>query len=333
VARLRPILKALSTVARRERKTFHSIATNNFFLMSVLLLQKAGAFLYLVGGLVVLFPLSADPLRKIPAERLALWPLEKGERRWLRLVSPWVNPVTWLLAALAVWSVVHTESLAVLLLAVALFGIGFLVPAMDAEPGFLRLVPAVRGPLGQLIRKNLREMLLTLDFYMALILSVLGLGYRLVTHAVPDEAMLAMTLLIVLALSSYAQCLFGLESVSGLTRYQLMPIAGWRIIAAKDGAFLLVAFVLTLPLEPLTGLGAALAALAIGHATSVEEHREQTRWRFSSGASLGHGLVQTFAMASAGAAVARVSVLILVPLGLVCGASAWWYGKKLESGL
>ncbi|MDP9169063.1 MAG: hypothetical protein M3N54_00480, partial [Acidobacteriota bacterium] len=111
MARLRPILKALATIGKRERKTFGSIASNNFFLMSVLLLQRAGTFVYLLGVLVVLFPLSADPLRKIPPERLALWPLGKRDRRVLRLLSPWLNPVTWLLAVLAAWCVWHTESL------------------------------------------------------------------------------------------------------------------------------------------------------------------------------------------------------------------------------
>ena len=43
-------------------------------------------------GLVVLFPLSTDPLRKIPPSRLALWPLDRRERWILRLASPWINP-------------------------------------------------------------------------------------------------------------------------------------------------------------------------------------------------------------------------------------------------
>ena len=37
--------------------------------------SKAGIFVYLIMGLVLLFPLSTDPLRKIPPSRLALWPL------------------------------------------------------------------------------------------------------------------------------------------------------------------------------------------------------------------------------------------------------------------
>jgi hypothetical protein len=329
-ASLKPILRALATAAKRERKTFHSIATNNFFVASALLLQQAGVFVYLVGALVVLFPMSADPLRKIPPERLALWPLGKAALRKLRLLSPWINPLTWVLAALAAWSVRHTESLGVLGVAAGLFAIGFLVPSVSGEPVFLRWIPAARGVMGQLVRKNLREILLTLDFYVALLMSVSGLIYRLVIPALPAEALMVMTLLVVLALSSYAQCLFGLESHSGLTRYHLMPVEGWRVIAAKDVAFLLVAVVLTLPLAPVAGFAGALTVLAFGHAPSVEERREQTRWRFSSGASFGHGVVQTIALAGACMTAFRITAWIVIPCALACAGSAWWYGRKVS---
>src|SRR3954452_10217545 len=110
MAGIKPILKALGTVAKRERGSFRSIASNNFFLFGAILLQRAGAFIFLIGGLVVLFPLSADPLRSVPPERLALWPLHKGDRVRLRLLSPWINPITWLLAALAIWAIWRAES-------------------------------------------------------------------------------------------------------------------------------------------------------------------------------------------------------------------------------
>ena len=329
MARLHPVLKALALAAKRERQTFRSIATNNFFLMSALLLQKAGAFVYLVGALVVLFPLSADPLRKIPSERLALWPLSKPDLRKLRFLSPWINPLTWLLLALAAWCVKHTESLSLLGVAIVLFAIGFFVPSVSGEPVFLRWIPALPGAMGQLVRKSVREMLLTLDFYVALILALSGAIYRLVIPTLPDEARMAMTLLTVLALSSYAQCLFGLESDSGLTRYRLMPMPGWQIVAAKDIAFLVIAVVLTLPLAPVAGLAAALATLAFGHAPSLNERREQTRWRFSSGASIGSGFIMTVAMAGAGVTAFRITPLILIPCALACAASAVWYGRKL----
>lgn len=328
MARVKAVLRALAAVGRRERKSFRSIASNNFFLVTAIMLGPAGSFLLLLGALVVLFPLSADPLRRIPAERLALWPLTKGEHRALRALSPWINPLTWLLLLLAAWSVKHAESWGVFALAIALFSVGFLVPRISGEPAFLRWVPAIGG---QLIRKNLREVLLTLDFYMALLLSVSGGLYRLFMPKFPDEGLMAMTLLIVLALSSYAQCLFGLESTAGRTRYQLMPLSGWQVIAAKDAALLIVVVLLTLPLSPSTGLAAGLAALAIGHAPAVEEHREQTRWRFSTGASFPNGVLQVIALAGAGVTAYRISLLVLIPCALACAGSAWWYGRQFRA--
>src|ERR1019366_5302361 len=103
MARSFAILRALGLAYRRDWTAFQSLAGNNFFLITAFLLREAGTFVYLIMGLVVLFPLSTDPLRKIPPSRLALWPLERRERWILRLASPWINPLTWGLAALAVW--------------------------------------------------------------------------------------------------------------------------------------------------------------------------------------------------------------------------------------
>ncbi len=329
MARLGPILKALATALKRERRTFRSIATNNFFVTCALAMGSAGGFVYLLGALVVLFPLSADPLRKVPEERMALWPLTAADHRRLRWIAPWLNPVTWGLAALGVWAVKHTESTGVLALAAVLFAIGFFVPAVSGEPVFLRWIPAPGGAFVQLVRKSLREMMLTLDFYMALLLGVCGFLYRIFVHPFPEEGRMVMTLLVVLSLSSYAQCLFGLESRGGLTRYRLMPVQGWVILAAKDVAFLLVIALVTAPLSIVTGLAAGLAALAVGHAASLREGREQTRWRFSSGASLDNGVMQVLAIAGAGVTAYRITPLILLVCVLACAGSAWWYGRKL----
>lgn len=332
MARLRPILRAVSTALKRERKTFQSVATNNFFVASVLI-GGGGGFLFLLVALAVLFPLSADPLRKIPPDRLALWPLNAKERQLLRFLTPWLNPVTWGLAALAAWGVKHTESLSLLGVAVALFAVGFFVPSVSGEPGFLRWIPAPGGAFVQLVRKSLREMMLTLDFYLAVMLGLSVLAYRMFMPSFPDEGRMVMALLIVLSLSSYAQCLFGLESKGGVTRYRLMPVAGWQVLAAKDVAFLLVILIVTAPAAPLAGLAGGLAALALGHAPSLQEGRPQVRWRFSSGASLQGGIIQVLALSGACVSVYRISVWILVPCVAACAGSAWLYGRRLPESV
>ncbi len=77
------------------------------------------------------------------------------------------------------------------------------------------------------------------------------LAYRVFGPALPPEAFMAMTVLVVGAMSSYAQCLFGLDGEGGLSRYRLLPVRGWQLLLAKDAAFLAVVIPLTLPLAVL----------------------------------------------------------------------------------
>jgi hypothetical protein len=326
------ILKALGTAYRRDWTALQSLTGNNFFLLTIFLLQQAGAFVYLIMGLVLLFPLSTDPLRKIPPSRLAVWPLTRGEHWVLRLAGPWINPITWILAAAAVWSVGRTVSLGLWVLVVSIFVAAFALSHLPA-PGrtpMWRRVPGIPGPLDQLVRKNLREILSTLDFYCAAILSLAILAWRIFGRTVlPQEALMAMTVLTVGALSSYAQCLFGLDGEGGLSRYRLLPIQGWQLLLAKDIAFLLALIPLSLPLAPLPALGGALVVLAVGHAPSVEHPREQTRWRFSTGGALGNGVVQMIAMAMTVSSIFSISLWFLAAALAGWAGSLWWYGRKL----
>src|SRR5215472_45817 len=99
---LRPVLDALRTISRRDRRSLWSFSTNNLFL-ATLLLGAAGLFFWCAMGLALLFPLMSDPLQKIPEERLKLWPLTTRERVTLHWLSPWMNPFTWVLVIIAVW--------------------------------------------------------------------------------------------------------------------------------------------------------------------------------------------------------------------------------------
>ena len=176
-------------------------------------------------------------------------------------------------------------------------------------------------------------MLSTLDLYCALVLTVSTVVFRLALPAMPREAYLVITILVVAALSSYAQCLFGLDGKGGLSRYRLLPLRGWQVLAAKDAAFLPVTILLTLPLAPLAGLGASFIALAIGHRTSVEAPRQQVRWRFSTGGALMTGVAQVVAVAMAASAIFSYSALLLLPCMAVWISSLWWYGQEsLERG-
>jgi hypothetical protein len=191
-------------------------------------------------------------------------------------------------------------------------------------------VPGFGGLLGELIRKNLRQMICTLDFWLAVVLSAGTVAYRISDRTAPPEAFLMMSIMILLALSSYAQCLFGLDGAGGLIRYGLLPLHGWQILLAKDAAFLMVAVALTLALNPLAGLAAALTVLAVGHEQSVKHVKPQVRWRFSTSSSLGNGVVQVAGMFMAAYGVTRTNVLLIIPCVAIYGISVWWFGRALS---
>src|SRR6185369_15836343 len=135
MARARAILSALALAYRRDWTAFQSLAGNNFFLVTAFLLRQAGTFVYLIMGLVVLFPLSTDPLRKVPPSRMALWPLSRRERWILRLASPWINPLTWGLAAAAIWGAGRTISVGLLGMVAGLFAAAFVLSAVPIPTG------------------------------------------------------------------------------------------------------------------------------------------------------------------------------------------------------
>ena len=239
--------------------------------------SAVAGILLLIMGLIVVLPLSSDPLRAIPRTRMSIWPLENSERRWLRFISPWLNPMTWIVAALLFWKRV---SMGIVALAAGVVAAGFRTSARSGGGGTVwRWMPRFPRPLNQLIRKNLREMLSTLDFFCGALISVAGLGWR-AAGLLPPEAFFPLTIVAMLSISTCALTLFGLDGAPGMKRYRLMPARGWQILIAKDVAYMAMALLLALPLSIPGAMGAAFVALAFGHRTSVRTPRAQLRWRF-----------------------------------------------------
>jgi hypothetical protein len=326
------VLRATHNALRREQRSRLKVPANNLYYAaaaSMFMLDPAMAlFVATVVLIVMFFPLSADPLRLAPASRLALWPLSGGERRLLRVITPWLNPVTWLIAAFALWRRVSAGLAA---LAAGMFAVGFLAPwRRTSRGGILLLAPPFPGALGSLIRKDLRGLATTLDFYCALIPAVAAIGYR-AAGLLPADAFLPGTWLVLLAISTPAQTLFGLDGRGGLTRYRLLPLAGWRVLLAKDAAFLLVAVLLTAALDPAAGLAGALIALALGRKAAIQENRPQLRWRLQSGASFGPALAQITGMLGAASFEHAKGPLVLILCLALWGASLWWGGRQLDS--
>jgi hypothetical protein len=340
VAALSAILNALRRAVGRDLGTFGSLKLNNFFLFIALLIwgalesgvePKSAEPLLLLLFLVLLVPLSSDPLQKIPPVRLAMWPLGAGQRLALRLASLGFSPVLWTIAGILLLQRVRPAlGLAFLLTAVGVQGGALLGRQIEAQAprwNALRYVPRLPGRLGGLMRKNVREMLSVLDVYIAALLSVGGVGYRFLAPHPDVSAFPILALVVALAMSTYAQCLFGLDLTStAIMRYRMLPLAGWEILLAKDLAFLGVLFLLVLPVAPGPGMTFGLAALGIGHYPSLCLPAAQQRWRFA-GSRLFPGVVQALVALALGFGEFQRGWILLALSAAVYLLSLWLGGR------
>jgi hypothetical protein len=321
------ILRAISRVMRRDLGSFATLKVNNFFLFVLFLSysnilyhmqpHSAYPFLLLVGFLL-LFPMSSDPLAKIPAARFGLWPLEASQRFALRLASAALSPVFWI-ALILLLLTARSLALAFVALAIAMQA----AIATAGSPGWnagVRL--GFPGRLGPLIAAAIRQTLSVLDTYIALLLAIGGCAYRFFFHAPDPAAYPIFALLIALALSTYAQCLFGLDNSSALTRYRLLPLPLWQILVAKDAAYLAILVILVAPLSMAAGLTSGLIALAIGHYSSVRRRGQQYRWRFTGGRVM-VGVPQGVLGIGLGLAAHEASPAFLAVAAVAYRASLW----------
>ena len=344
MAAILAILKALRHAVARDLGTFGSIKVNNLFLFVALLAYgalntglppKSAEPFFVLLGFLLLFPLSSDPLGKIPPARLALWPLTGGQRLGLRLASLALSPVTWIGVLILLKTARPLAALVFCGLAAGMQGaaaLGRHAARRDPHWNLLRYIPQFPGRLGGLVRKNVREMLSLLDPYAALLFSVGGAAYRVFGRHTDAEAFAIIGLLVALTMSTYAQSLFGLElaSGSGMTRYRLLPLGGWEVLLAKDIAFLAVLFVLLLPLDPGPGMTFGLAALALGHHSSVLLELPQHCWRFTGGRLLPVGALQGLGGMALGFMEHERGLVVLVLAAIGYLASLSFYGRRWD---
>jgi hypothetical protein len=88
---------------------------------------------------------------------------------------------------------------------------------------------------------------------------------------------------------------------------------------------------LVLPLDLLSGLLGGIAALAIGHHRSVLHPIRQMPWRFTSGAIVPDGLIQTVVLFGAGNAAATNPLPVIGLCILAWLASLVIYGWRWDS--
>ena len=318
----------------RELGTFASIRVNNFFLFVALIVYgsvisgmppKAAELFMVLLCLLLLLPMSSDPLALIPPARLASWPLRRWQKVALRVASLAFSPVFWVAVTILLKTASSVVTLAFLAVAVLAQMLALLSPRVSIR----RAIPRFPGRLGALVRNNLRQMLSVLDFYLALLLSAGGTAYRLLSRHTDPAAFPILAFLVALALSTYAQSLFGLDRGGGVTRYRLLPLRGWEILLAKDIAYLAVLLLLVLPFSPVAGFTFGMAALAIGHHTSVYARLPQQRWRFTGGRVM-VGALQVVAGAILGFAAEQHGGAVLSLTALAWWVSLFWYGRFWE---
>ena len=294
MARILAAIRLLWIVTRRSLKGLSSVGLNNLFFCVAFLVQGSrsadAAFRAALPFLIVLvFPLliavSAETLDRIPAVRKRLWPLTAREQVALGIVGLAMSPAFWLFGgALAVWAGPAVGACFVAF-SIALQGLTFVAARLNRVargPRWLRLV-RTPGKTGGITQVALRQIFRTLDFYTALLLSIAGTAYRFAADRPKSEAFPILALLISISFSTYAQRMFGLESPGSRARYRLLPLAGWRILLAKDLAYLVVLALLTLPLALLPGMACGLVVIAVGRYPSLRQKAPQQPWRFTAG--------------------------------------------------
>jgi hypothetical protein len=329
-ARTAAVLRAVGLASYRELRSFQSITGQNFFYLVLLIaLQPASAYFFgLIVGALLFFPLSSDPLEKIPEARRKLWPLTRGEWIAIRVGTLFFSPVLWI-AVYVLTGAGWTLAWQIVLAGLAAQALSQAMKRGAPQFNLLRFIPAPPGVTGQLMRLHWREMLTTLDPYVGLLLTVATTLYRLSGAALDPAAVPILSMVVVVTISTSAQVLIGLDG-SGAQRYRLTPLRGWQILLAKDAAFLAILLILIAPLEIPASLTAGLAALAIGHA-HVNELPSQQRWRFTSGVMWPTGAFQMFAIFAVGNGVLRYGLPFV---GLTIAGflvSLWWFGRKVDA--
>jgi len=325
------LLKALGRVSWREVRSFGSIGGQNFFLFVgfVALQPESAVFFALILGVVLLFPLSSDPMQKIPEDRRALWPILSSEWTMIRLWSLSLSPLIWIAMILLVKAGWRAAGLA-LGGGIAIQALAYLAKRLSRKLGSdgLKFLPAPPGMLGGIMRLEWRGMLRTLDLYVALALVVATELYRATGKPLDPSAFQILALVTVVAISTHTQVLFGIDGY-GVARYSQWPIRGWQILLAKDLAFLVILAILVAPLDLLSGLVAGLTALAIGHSRSVLKPVRQAAWRFTSGALLPDGLIQVGALFAVGKSARTIPLLIGLSI-LAWLGSLFFYGWQWD---
>lgn len=278
-------------------------------------------------AIILFLPSSRDPLTTVPSERLDLWPLTRAERYGLRLLSPLLNPIAWLLLAGMIWK---RTMWGVWACVGSFFLCGFVGSSFRLPRLWVPRIPL--GMLTELVRKDLRQLLTALDLYCAILIAAPA-AYLRCRGELPPSAQLPLTALVVVMMSTMGLTLFGLDGASGITRYSLWSLARWQVLASKGMAYMLLTFVIMLPLSPMSGLAGGLAALTAGQFVSLKQVIPQVRWRFRASSPFAYSMAQMLFALFAVFMVAQLGVLFGLGLCFAAYAVSLWLCVRQWSGI
>src|SRR5580658_3063831 len=268
----------------KELSSFSSVRFNNF-LFSILWIMSAGlesrapkaAFwstlffqIVLLAPLLVTF--SVDTQHRLPPERVATWPLTGRERLLPSSVSFALNPLFVVLFFGYLFWMGLAAALFFVLLALIVHTTVFAVSRLP----FILRIPASLGlsrarfEVGGIAQEMWRELQGTLDFWVAVLIAVIGTLYRLFGRAPEPTAFPVLSLVVGIAMSTVAQRMQRMDEGRALLRYRLLPIAGWKLLVTQDMTFLIPLAVMVSLLSLRTGVSFGLVALAVGRYPSAD---------------------------------------------------------------
>ena len=341
MAQILALLSLLKKLMLKELGSISSVRFNNFLFCTLFIMsagmgsgQAKAAFwstlffqLILIAPLLVTF--SIDTLRRLPAERLATWPLTSTQRLWLTSLSFALNPFFIVLFLGYLFWMGLAAGLFFVLLALI---VHTAVYAVSRLPFKLRLhaslgISRVPFDVGGIAQEMWRELQGTLDFWVALLIAVIGTLYRLFGRAPESEAFPMLSLLVGIAMSTVAQRMLRLDEGRALLRHRLLPIAGWKLLVTQDMTFLIPLAVMVSLLSLRTGVAFGLVAIAVGRYPSLTQRANQRRWRFVGGDPR-FGVAQVLLGGFAGIGAARTGLWVLAVAFAIYLVSIFW-GERL----
>lgn len=333
MASILALTSLLKRLMSRELSGLSSVRFNNLLFCILFLMQggnRKDAFwstlffqLVLVAPLLVTF--SVDTLHRLPADRVATWPLSGTQRLLLRAVSLAFNPFLIVLFLGYLFWMGLAASLFFVLLAVIVHAVVYAVSRLPFQVQMPASLSMARAPLkmGGIAQEMWRGLQGTLDFWAALLLAVSGTLYRLFGKAPEPEAFPMLSFFVGIAMSTVAQRMLRLDDGRALLRYRLLPIQGWKLLVTQDMTFLIPLAVMVSVLSLRTGVALGLVAVAVGRYPSLTQRANQRRWRFVEGDPR-FGVAQILLGGWAGLGSARMGLWVLaVALVFYLGSVFW----------